>query len=696
MVAAGVLTLVGMALIRAAQNRMPPDRIQVVSLSFSPVAKLIAALALGQVAGLSWILFRSGVNAVAHRLIGIHIPITALEVCVLLVSAVCILAQKRAPSHGDTRASFSWSGLLPFLVLLTAVCLPVVLREIPRDTTLSSDPDQHAFYARQVIRLGGIPWDQGIFGPEHFHYPGGFGALNALWTFFSGLSEVEIVTVQPMIQFLLMCVLCAAFAPLLLNSQRRPRTTAPTNLSTFALALGLVNLYWYFLPYGYQHDMYHGEGTARASTTLLLAFVFLVWLGFPARTRTPRGTLMWLSALMLTTTALATFNPISAICPIVLVSGISLYEIARTIINTFCGRADKLSRSVTILTLGLISFALLCSDPYFGEKVLGRFITQESQEVANYVPPGTPASTEPYVKLPAGPLLEWFHPRQHVSFFFAGTVVLSVIPTEWHCILAGMMLLWLIMAPSTALRYLALGPLISFCFVLALAVPPREIKDPPLYLFQPYLIRAVLQAGAVCAFCLVAVSIRVITSERSLARALVALALALRFTWYPDQSFASGNPIFIVKPRANHPGSLGGITEADREAIAFIRSLGEGVLSKYGDLSHQDAPKILILSHPTDLGFEKWLFPIGASRLIPLESPLPVAFFYGQGSRLWSYENYRQHVCLQFDKEWLRKRNIRYLFIPKTNPGCIRGKQALLAESTVLFEKDDTRVIQIF
>lgn len=695
MAAAAVLTLVGMALIRLAQRTIDTDTLEATSLSFSPLAKLLMALTLGQVAGLTWILFRSGVNAIAHALLGVRLPITLVEVCVILIGAGYIVTQKRVPRGGGTQGSRTASGILPFLLLLAAVCLPVVLREIPRDTTLSSDPDQHAFYARQVLRLGGIPWDQGIFGPEHFHYPGGFGALNALWSLFSGLSQVEIVTLQPMLQFVLMCTLCAAFAPLLLASRRKTQTVAPTNLSTLALALGLVVVYWFFLPYGYQHDMYHGEGTARASTTLLVSFVFLVWLGFPARVRSSRTTLMWLAVLMSTTTAIATFNPISAICPILLVSSISLYEIARSIFNALRGRVEGLPQGAIILALGLISFSLLCSDPYFGEKVLAPFAAAVPQEVASNVQPAA-VSTEPYVKIPAGSLLEWFLPLQHVSFFFAGTVVLSAIPMEWHCILAGMMLIWVFVAPTTAIRYLALGPLISFCFVLALSVPPREIKDPPLYLFQPYLIRAVLQAGAVCAFCLLAVSIRVVTRERSLVRALIALGLTLRFTWYPAQSFASGNPIFIVKPRATHPGSLGGITEGDREAIAFIKTFGASVLSKYGDLSHDEAPKILIPSHPTDLGFEKWLFPIGASRLVPLESPLPVAFFYGQGSRLWSYDNYRQHVCLQFDKEWLKKRNIRYVFIPKSNPGCIRGKQALLAESKILFEKDETRVIQIF
>ena len=696
LLACGVLTLIGSAIMRITRQTIDRSELQTLSLSFSPMAKLLIALVLGQIGSLTWVLFRSGVNALAHASIGIRFPITLVEVSAILLGALIIVTRPLVPHGEKTPGASRWEGLLTFIILLSAVCLPIALREIPRDTTLSSDPDQHAFYALQVLRLGGIPWDQGIFGPEHFHYPGGFGALNALWTLFSGLSVVEIATVQPMIQFLLMAALCATFAPLLLNSKRRPRTGAPTNASTLTLTLGLFIAYWFFLPYGYQHDMYHGEGTARASTTLLLSFVFLVWLGFPTHLRSSSTTSMWLAALMITTTIIATFNPISAICPIILVSGISLYELSRAAIGVILRRATGASRISHIIILGVTSLFLLSSDPYFGEKLLGRFAAPEHRELVTASQPESPPNTDPYVKLPSEPILERFLPNQHVSFFFAGTVPLAAIPTDWYCILAGLTIAWLVAAPTTAVRYIALGPLLSFCFILALSVPPRKIENPPLYLFQPYLIRAVLQAGAIGAFCLLAVSIRMISGERSWPKSLVALALALRFTSYPAHSFAAANPIFNVKPRANHPGSLGGITEADREAIAFIRSLGEGVLSKYGDLSHQDAPKILILSHPTDLGFEKWLFPIGASRLIPLESPLPVAFFYGQGSRLWSYENYRQHVCLQFDKEWLRKRNVRYLFIPKTNPGCIRGKQALLAESTVLFEKDDTRVIQIY
>jgi hypothetical protein len=77
-------------------------------------------------------------------------------------------------------------------------------------------------------------------------------------------------------------------------------------------------------------------------------------------------------------------------------------------------------------------------------------------------------------------------------------------------------------------------------------------------------------------------------------------------------------------------------------------------------------------------------------------SPLPVAFFYGRGSPLWSYENYLTRVCQQFDREWMRQHNIRYLFIPSSNPGCLRGRDRVLAESTVLFERDGAKVVALF
>lgn len=697
LIACGVLTLLGSAIIRLVARWCHREALAPLLDYISPLAGFIIALVIGQIGSIVWILFRSGSNALSFGFIGLRLPVSLIEVVVIVLGSIVVIAKTPPPiltrgENNSRKRSFS-----SCIVLLAALCIPIALRELPRDTTLSSDPDQHAFYARQVLRLGAIPWDQGIYGPEHFHYPGGFGALNAIWTLFSGLSVVEIATVQPMIQFLLMAALCASFAPLLLRSFRKPRETAPENGSTLALTLGLFVAYWFFLPYGYQHDVYHGEGTARASTTLLLSFVFLSWIGVPKDLRTPRTTTVWLAALMFSTVSIATFNPLSAICPIILVSGISLYELGRSLLVTILRRVSATAAPVPhILALGVASIFLLCSDPYFGEKIFKRHSVPHALEVLDVSSTQAPQATEPYVKLPSEPILERFYPLQHVSFFFAGTVPLAAIPTDWYCILAAMMAIWLLYAPKIALRYVALGPLLSFCFVLALSVPPKNIAEPPLYLFQPYLIRAVLQAGAVGAFCLVAVSINALAAERSWVRSALAVALVLRFTWYPAHSFASSNPIFNMKPRATHPGSLGGITEGDREAIAFIKTFGASVLSKYGDLSHDEAPKILIPSHPTDLGFEKWLFPIGASRLVPLESPLPVAFFYGQGSRLWSYDNYRQHVCLQFDKEWLKKRNIRYVFIPKSNPGCIRGKQALLAESKILFEKDETRVIQIF
>jgi hypothetical protein len=54
-----------------------------------------------------------------------------------------------------------------------------------------------------------------------------------------------------------------------------------------------------------------------------------------------------------------------------------------------------------------------------------------------------------------------------------------------------------------------------------------------------------------------------------------------------------------------------------------------------------------------------------------------------------------QRVCSQLDRDWLRARNIRYLFLPESNPGCLRGKERVLGEMKVLFESGASRFLQI-
>jgi hypothetical protein len=265
-----------------------------------------------------------------------------------------------------------------------------------------------------------------------------------------------------------------------------------------------------------------------------------------------------------------------------------------------------------------------------------------------------------------------------------------------YFIVSVILFFWMISSFRRALTFVVLVCCLSLASYTTLAIPHSGDAHRPFYLLQPYLNHAFMQSATVLGYLGLAVGLHGILSlfGRS---GLAALAVGgIAVVTLPKSSLASQNPRFNLTPRVSVCGTMGCVTPADHAAMAFLQELSEGVLAKYRGLSYEEMPKVLILGHPVELGLEKWIFPQGASRLVPLVSKLPVAFFYGRGSSSWTFENYRNRVCLQFDIEWLKRRNIRYLFMGTENPGCLRGRQRVFSESTVLFEKNGARVLQLF
>ncbi len=152
----------------------------------------------------------------------------------------------------------------------------------------------------------------------------------------------------------------------------------------------------------------------------------------------------------------------------------------------------------------------------------------------------------------------------------------------------------------------------------------------------------------------------------------------------------------IFLPRKYMSGSFEEVTSDD---LAVIRRI-EGLFREYREagrsLDYHEIPRILILNEALVVRDKIWLFPRGASRILPLYDVFPVSFFYYQGMSLFSYENYMRHVHDTFDVEWLLENNIRYLFIPSDRGGAvIEGLDAIIENGKVLFEENDCMFIEI-
>ena len=96
------------------------------------------------------------------------------------------------------------------------------------------------------------------------------------------------------------------------------------------------------------------------------------------------------------------------------------------------------------------------------------------------------------------------------------------------------------------------------------------------------------------------------------------------------------------------------------------------------------------------MGSEHWLFPYGAGRIAPLYNTFPAAFFYFQGREDYSYEHYEEKVCRNFDRAWLLKQNIRFLFLPSQRGRiCLEGLKEKENKERIIYKSGNSYLLGI-
>ena len=148
-----------------------------------------------------------------------------------------------------------------------------------------------------------------------------------------------------------------------------------------------------------------------------------------------------------------------------------------------------------------------------------------------------------------------------------------------------------------------------------------------------------------------------------------------------------------LAPRHSYCGSMGCVNATDIEVVKKLEALvadGEIPLLK-GKL-----PRVLIPNVLVNAGIERWVFPTGASRYLAMADALPVAFYYYQGDSDYSTESYKRHVCERFDRDWLEKEGINYVFLPAERVGtCIAGLESLHTTDTVILESGNSSLVRL-
>lgn len=536
------------------------------------------SIGFGQCVLFCYVLIRSGVN----NLFGLSLPITWIE-----LALVCLIPRIQLKT--------TW---WPFLLALFVFCQ----RELPRELMLSSDPDQHAFFTKQILDFGFLSMERGAWGEQGFNYPGGFAVLNFIWASLSFTDPRDIVTIQPYIQFLLAVFL----------------------FSRDKVAGTLLFLTFTFVPYGFLESNYHQEGTGRLSSIFLLALCLI----------SPKSRKEWF-LMGISPLLLFMINP-----PFGVLSGL--------LVGLKLLRKPKL-----IPILALLAFILVICDPYFQSRASGDLneatlmnTGSEKPQLANYkqLVLGTRS-----INLSKDLLTK--------NGYFQAPF--------WALIL--LVITNLIIKKREGLNIVWQGCVIIASFLLIQPLFSILGSDPRYFLLEPYLV----DSGKMLFLLLTIKGVGFILSSVRFSFVHVLIASALMFI--PDST----------KPRFSYCGAAGCVSEDDKKVLDYIHNYFN---------EKETISRILVPNAPVIVfNREKWLFPWGAARALPFETEIPLAFFYFQGDKDYSFDNYKSFVCDKLDIEWLLKENIRYIFLPSDRGGtCVRGG------GTVLFKSGEAKFIRLY
>jgi hypothetical protein len=151
--------------------------------------KVVTSSAVGMLVLVVYIYLRSLFNHAVQDW-----PITQWEIVLLMGITVVVGFWGHTPKALVTRSSDNIYALTVGLTIIFALCVIIAAREMPREVMLSSDPDQHAFFAKQIERFGAIPYHQRDWGSQGFNYPAATGVVVFLWHLLTGIDVRSLLT----------------------------------------------------------------------------------------------------------------------------------------------------------------------------------------------------------------------------------------------------------------------------------------------------------------------------------------------------------------------------------------------------------------------------------------------------------------------------------------------------------------------
>jgi hypothetical protein len=563
-------------------------------------------------------------------LLGLHM---ATACALLLVRAIRGLRVHRLQARGEGIGLAQLAALrfrradllnvLPYLCLL-AVLWIVAYADWPRWVPLTSDPQQHAFFARKVLDYHGIPWALTEMGGLPFGYPAGTGVLGYLAFTFSGLRPAETVSLLSGI-FMALCSLALTEAGRKAGFSWLQRCL----LALIPFMLGVTSLIW------------SGQSGVGKIVALWLFLSWLVQL-FLMR-QEPANTLASMAQVTLLLVMAAELNPVIAPLWAWLV-----------LLTLLCWKRDGLLTRRTVLTgasfLGVGFLLLLLGDPFFRGALWGKGIPTPS--LAHLPKEATELQLSSLHRFPGKfrlhlRELEQNFPRSRQTWLILiGLILVGYAKSLVHHLGSKkhFLILGLALVPSLLLTSLA----------TILAIPPSS----GLYLLGIYNTQVLALIWGFAAFVLAV-------------WALPRIAALVPRWWLRRLWMGGALSVFLccavaygVVPHYSRHGTSvpTGVPPVDRSVPAGLEDATTALARLW---EHEPNTKVLFVNYAWNLTVpERWIMVDQFSTAAGLVRHANPAFFFYKGSADYSNDNYDSKVCETLDARWLVERGIRWVLLP--------------------------------
>jgi len=261
-----------------------------------------------------------------------------------------------------------------------------------------------------------------------------------------------------------------------------------------------------------------------------------------------------------------------------------------------------------------------------------------------------------------------------LTFFLLYLVAVVMVFRRWRLGLAGW---W-------SLAAFMVGLYVIFGFARSL------LDDQRFFLLAPYIFFNMTQYKALLLIVMLAFVLKGVT-RWPLGTVLAAVASVPLI--YLVMAQVRGEQDMYLSPRKDYCGAFGCLVEGD---LLLLKTFEEQVKSGKFPPVNGVTPKVLIPNAPMRTEHESWILPVSSARVLPYFEVLPAAFYYYQGEPFYGTATYNARVCERLDREWLRSKNIAYIYLPTgRESACMAEMEQLIHTEEVLLREGDAYLLKL-